>query len=249
MNTHSAFSLDLPASAAGALRLVIVENHAMLLEGLVALLKLEADFDIVGTACNALDGIALARQLAPDVIITDLSLGEHSGIQLIAEVRKLTPAAKVLVLTAHGGEEHIKGALSAGARGYVLKDTGRAELFQAIRAVGANHYFLCRRASKAVVSNFLPKGGVPNGSAPALLKPLTLTERECEIITLIAQGNCNRLIGCQLKRSIKTVAKHRANIMRKLGLRSAVDITRYAMFNDLIPPDELRRQVERQAVT
>lgn len=221
----------------------------MLLEGLVALLKLEADFHVVGTACNALDGIALARQLAPDVIITDLSLGDHNGIHLIAEVRKLTPAAKVLVLTAHGDEEHIKGALSAGACGYVLKDTGRAELVRAVRAVGANQYFLCGRASKAVVSNFLPKCGVSKGPSSALLKPPSLTERELEIIRLIAQGICNRRIGGRLKRSIKTIAKHRANIMRKLGLRSAVDITRYALCHDLIPPDEWQRQGWRQAVS
>lgn len=220
----------------------------MLLEGLVALLRLEPNFDVVGTAGNALDGIALARQVAPDVVIADLGLGDHSGIHLIAELRKVTPAVKVLVLTARDDEEHIRGALSAGALGYVLKDAGRAELVEAIRAVGANHHFLCGSVSKVVVSNFLPKRAVFRSSAPTTLQPITLTEREREIVSLIAQGISNRRIGCQLQRSIKTISKHRANIMRKLGLRSAVDITKYAMRYGLTPLGGWGGQAERQVV-
>jgi DNA-binding NarL/FixJ family response regulator len=236
------FPPALPVQAAGVLRLVIVEDHDMVREGLLTLLELEVDFDVVGAAGNALEGIALAHRLVPDVVITDLGLGEHDGIYLIAEVRKLVPAARILVLTAHGDHEHIRGALAAGARGYVLKDAGRPELVQAIRAVGANEYFLCGPVSNAVVSNFLAKGSVPEHSVAAPLTVMRLSEREREIAALIAQGVCNRRIGVQLQRSIKTVAKHRANIMRKIGAHSAAEITRFAVYHQLIPSDVIAQQ-------
>lgn len=215
-------------------RLVVVDDHAILREGLRALLALESDLDVVGEADNSEDAIAIVEQTQPDVVITDLALPHRSGIHVISQVRIVAPAARVLVLTVHKSEEYIKAALSAGADGYVLKDSSRADLLQGIRSIVLGQRYLCPPVSAQIVSGFL-NAGEPRG--PTSVQ--RLTDREREIITLIARGKSNKRIASQLLLSVKTIEKHRSNFMRKLELHNTAAVTMYAICNGLVSPDQV----------
>lgn len=231
----SLFTSPSPATGKGVLRLVIVDDHAIVRDCIRLLLALEPDFEVVGVGDSAEVGIELAQRLAPDVVITDMMLGGRDGAYLVAEVIKSVPSTKVLVLSARIEPHYVKAALLAGARGYLSKDAHRSELVQAIRTVISEYYLLCAPTSEAVISTFLKCGHLMNGPWSTLLRGCTLSPREREIVALIALGKSNRLMGEKLQLSIKTIAKHRCNAMRKLNLRSTADITAFAYFNGYIP--------------
>jgi DNA-binding NarL/FixJ family response regulator len=227
-----------PRRRFGKLRLILVDDHPVVRAGLHELLKLEADFDIIGEAGTAIEGIALALRMKPDIIITDISLGAKNGIYLITELGRLAPGSKVIVLTVHNDNEYIRAALAAGARGYVLKDSGRADLVQAIRSVDNDEYYMCPRVAQVVVSGYL----AGSFSASDLKMAYELTEREREVITLVAQGRSNKRIATHLDLSVKTVGKHRSNFMRKLNLHNCAAITMFAISHGLVSPDEVGQQ-------
>src|SRR5579871_838249 len=219
---RGAFSETNPA------RLILIDDHAILREGLIALSNMENDLKVVGQAATIAEGLLVAQSVQPDLIITDLALPGATGLQGIVEFRQRIPTAKVLVLTMYDSEEYIRAALSAGAHGYVLKDATRNELMQGVRAVLAGHRHLCSRASSRVVRSYL---GEQQASAPLAAG---VTGREREILAMIAAGLSNKRIAVQLKRSVKTVEKHRANLMRKLQLHNVADVTRFAMQSGLL---------------
>jgi DNA-binding NarL/FixJ family response regulator len=207
---------------------VLIDDHAILREGLIALSNMEIDLQVVGQAATLAEGIAVARATQPDLILTDLALAGATGLQGIVEYRSRIPAAKVLVLTMHDSEEYIRAALSAGAHGYVLKDATREELIKAMRAVLAGQRYLCSHASARIVRSYLGE----QTAAPPIAAGVTGRERE--ILAMIAAGLSNKQIASQIKRSVKTVEKHRANLMRKLQLHNVADVTRYAMQSGLL---------------
>ena len=216
-------------------RLVLVEDHAILREGLRALLELESDLKVVGEATNGLDALPTVESLAPCLVITDIALPGRSGIELIGCLRQLRHQAKILVLTAHNSEEYIRAALNAGAHGYVLKDASRAELLQAIRAVLGDQTYLCASVTAKVVTGYLrPKtDGLPPPSVELV------TEREREVLVRVALGRSNKLIARELILSVKTVEKHRANLMRKLTLHNTAAVTRFAIRNGMVTAADL----------
>jgi DNA-binding NarL/FixJ family response regulator len=216
------------------LRLVLVDDHAILREGLRALLALENDLEVVGEADNGDDGVAIVEREQPDVVITDLAMPQRTGIQVISRVRRVAPAVRVLVLTVHNGEEYIKAALAAGADGYVLKDSSRADLLQAIRTIVRGQRYLCAPVSAKIVSGFLGDSD-PRPAASVQ----HLTDREREILTLIALGKSNKRIALQLLLSVKTIEKHRSNFMRKLELHNTAGVTMFAICNGLVSPDQV----------
>lgn len=216
------------------LRLVLVDDHSILREGLRALLALESDLEVVGEADNGDDGVETVRREQPDIVITDLAMPQRTGIQVIARVRKVAPSVRVLVLTVHNGEEYIKAALSAGADGYVLKDSSRADLLQAIRTIVRGQRYLCAPVSAKIVSGFLGDGEPRPASSVQ-----HLTDREREILTLIALGKSNKRIALQLLLSVKTIEKHRSNFMRKLELHNTAGVTMFAICNGLVSPDQV----------
>jgi len=223
------------AAAKPPIRVVLVEDHAILREGLKALIELEADFHVVGefpSVDESLDGI---RDLQPDLVITDLALPGRSGIELLGEIRKLSPQTRKLVLTAHGNEEYIRAALNAGADGYVLKDANSVELNLAIRTVSAGQQFLCKAIASKILMGYL------SGDQRPPCAPVTqaITCREREVLTRIALGNSNKLIARELGVSPKTVEKHRSNLMRKLQLHNAAGITMFAIRNGMTGSEPL----------
>ena len=211
------------------IRIVLVEDHAILREGLKALIELESDFDVIGEFCSvdeSLDGI---RDLQPDIVVTDLGLPGRSGIELLSEIKRLSPTTRKLVLTAHENEEYIRAALNAGADGYVLKDANSAELMLGIRTVSLGQQYLCRAIATKILSGYLSGDQRP----ASVTATQSITGREREVLTRIALGNSNKLIARELGVSPKTVEKHRSNLMRKLQLHNAAAITMFAIRNGM----------------
>lgn len=223
--------IDATASAGSArISIVLVEDHLILKEGLVALLEIEQDLEIVGHAADAATAIDLVRSLRPAVLITDLSLVGESGISLISNVREVAPATASLVLTAHHEEEYFRAAMKAGALGFVLKDANRLELLHAIRSVAAGRQYLCSTLAGRVLSGYLRIAGEGSWETPID----QLTDREREVLARIAAGHANKTIASGLAISVKTVEKHRANLMRKLGLHNSAEVTMFAVRYGLI---------------
>ena len=217
-------------AAGSKTRIVLVEDHAILRDGLRALLELESDLAVVGSVGNADAAVALVRELQPQLIISDVTLPGRSGMALIGELLAINPDSRLLVLTAHSAEEYIRAALNAGAHGYVLKDSGREDLIRAIRAVVSGRQFLCASVAAKVVSGFV------SGLAPkrALATEGLVTGRERQVLTRIALGQSNKSIARELGLSVKTIEKHRANLMRKLTLHNTAAVTLYALRHGFI---------------
>ena len=212
------------------LSLLLVDDHAILRDGLRSLLELQPDFHVVGEAGTFSEAAGLAASLQPDIVLTDIGLPDRSGLLLVHELRQTCPAARVILLTAHASEEFIRAGLDARADGYVLKDSGHAELIAAIRTVAAGQSFLCKSVASRVLSTYL-NPGAQRGSQDPLH---AITAREREVLTRIAWGQSNKVVARALNLSVKTVEKHRANLMRKLALHNAADITRFALNHGLL---------------
>jgi DNA-binding NarL/FixJ family response regulator len=232
-DTRSAAVLNGDSEAKPRIRIVLVEDHAILRDGLKALIEIESDFDMVGDFCRVEESLDGIRDLQPDIVLMDLSLPGRSGIELLAEIRRLSPRTRKLVLTAHDTEEYIRAALNAGADGYVLKDANGAELMLAIRTVSLGQQFLCKAIAGKILSGYLSGDQRPFSPAAAQ----SITEREREVLTRIALGNSNKVIARELGVSPKTVEKHRSNLMRKLQLHNAAAITMFAIRNGMTSSD------------
>ena len=211
------------------IRIALVEDHENLRNGLKVLIEFEPDFVVVGEFdCveQSLNGI---RDLRPDIVLANLTFPGRSGIELLAEIGRLSPLTRKLVLTLHDSEQYIRAALNAGADGYVLMDATGAELMQAIRTVSVGRQYLCNAIAGKILSDYL--SGDRRPSCPAVAQ--SITGREREVLTRIALGNSNKLIARELGVSPKTVEKHRSNLMRKLQLHNAAAITMFAIRNGM----------------
>jgi DNA-binding NarL/FixJ family response regulator len=230
---EAARNLPLRPKCATRTRLVLVEDHAILRDGLTSLLDLEADLSIVGAFDSIESGLEGIQRLQPDVVVLDLALPSGSGIDLLGEIPRLSPGSRKLVLTGNDDEAAIRAALGAGADGYLLKDASRAELLLAIRTVSSGQRFLCKAVASKVLSGFL----TGDKQTPSAIIADSITAREREVLVRIAQGHSNKAIARELGLSPKTVEKHRSNLMRKLQLHNAAAITMYAIRNGLSGSD------------
>ena len=211
-------------------RIVIAEDHTILREGLRALLSSDSDWEVVGEARDGQEAIRSVEKFKPHLILTDLSMPRMNGLDAIREIKRKSPETKILILTVHKTEEYIQAALEAGANGYVLKDSSHSELSLAIRNVLEGKYFISPEISGKII------GGYLQGKKP--VKPTTsfetLTQREKSILKLIAEGNKNKEIADFLCISVKTVEKHRANLMQKLDIHNISDLTALAIEKGLL---------------
>jgi DNA-binding NarL/FixJ family response regulator len=212
-------------------RLVFLDGRALLREGLKALIDPEPEFEIAGDFGGAAEGLTGVRRLQPDVVLMDLALPGGSGCGLLAEIKDLAPRARTLVLTAHDGEEDIRAALKAGADGYMLKEANQAELLPAIRAVSAGQQFLCQGVTSQILGRYL--SGVKLPQRPAKLSR-HITRRERQVLARIALGDSNKTIARDLSLSVRTIEKHRSNLMRKLNLHNAAALTLFALRGGLV---------------
>lgn len=223
-------SLSEPVPSGARVRILLIENHTILRDGLRALLDLEGALQVVGSTGDTSTAVDSVRALKPALVISDVLFPDLSGPATIRALLALDLAPRVLVLTAADGEEHIRAALNLGVHGYVLKDSGCGDLIRAIRTVMSGNHYLCPAVAAKVVSGFV--GGFE--SRPQVNCQNLVTGRERQVLTRIALGQSNKLIARDLALSVKTVEKHRANLMRKLTLHNAAAVTRFALSHGLI---------------
>ena len=212
------------------MRIVLADDHTILREGLRALLSADPKFEIVGEAADGCEVVRCVEKLGPDLVLMDLSMPRMTGMDAIREIKRRYPVTKIIALTVHRSEEYLRTTLQAGADGYVLKDATHDELMMAIQSVLEGKTYLSHSVSKKVIEGYLKskEGQMPNSTLELL------SHREREVLKLIAEGYKNKEIAANLCISIKTVEKHRTNLMKKLDLHNAAALTAYAIEQDLV---------------
>lgn len=211
-------------------RILIVEDHPLLRAGLQALLSQEDDIEIIGEADIGRDGILNGGLAKPHLVLMDLSMLGMNGFEAIHDIKRRYPDTRVLVLTVHKTEEYIHESLRAGANGYILKDATQEELRIAIRSVLKGKTYLSPDISAKVINGYLGTDKSSNAASGWN----TLTHREREVLKLVGEGNPNKFIANYLNLSVKTVEKHRSNLMKKLDLHNASTLTAYAIEKGLV---------------
>jgi DNA-binding NarL/FixJ family response regulator len=211
-------------------RIVIAEDHTILREGLRALISSSSNYEVVGEVGDGREAIRCVEKIKPDLILTDLSMPRMNGMEAIREIKKRSPETKVVVLTVHRAEEYILATLGAGAEGYVLKDSTQSELMMAVKNVLSGRHYISPGISEKVIEGYLEGRKSLKTHTPWE----TLTQREREILKLIAEGYRNKEIASYLCISVKTVEKHRANLMEKLDLHNVSSLTAFAIEKGLI---------------
>jgi DNA-binding NarL/FixJ family response regulator len=210
---------------------VIAEDHTILRAGLKALLMTNPTFEIVGEADNGRDAIRRVIELKPDLVIIDLSMPGMNGMDAVREIKDRMPEVKALVLTIHSEEEYVLASLQAGANGYVLKDATQNELLIAVERVIEGKTYLSPEITDKVVNSYLNTSSV---NREPVTRWDTVTQRERQILKLIAEGHTNKSMAEYLCISVKTVEKHRANLMKKLDLHNVSALTTYALEKGII---------------
>ncbi|MFQ5340878.1 MAG: response regulator [Anaerolineae bacterium] len=210
------------------IRILIADDHGVLRAGLRALLNAEPDVEVVGEAADGHEVLRLARALNPDVVLLDISMPGPGGIEVTRQVKQALPDTRVLILTVHEDESLLREAIQAGAAGYIIKRAVESELINAIHAVWRGDVYIHPAMTRALLQDVAP----PHATDETLVEPLT--RRETEVLQLIAQGYTNRQVAETLTISVRTVETHRANLMDKLGLRSRVELVRYAREHNLL---------------
>ncbi len=212
------------------IKVLVVDDHAIMRDGIRALLNLHDDIEIVGEASEGNEAIQKAQELAPDVIVMDIAMPRMDGLEATRRITKQNPKAKVLMLTQHDNREYILSAIRAGSAGYIPKRALGSELVSAIRAIYRGDSFLYPSAATALIDDYRQQ----TQTADAYDQ---LTPREREILKLIAEGHTSREIAEKLFISLKTVMGHRTKIMEKLGLRNRTELIKYAMRKGLVSID------------
>lgn len=213
------------------LRILIVDDHAVVRRGVRSLLESEPGWEISAEATTGREAVEIARRLQPDVVVLDLSLPELNGLDATRQILKDSPRTEILVLTMHHSEELTRDALQAGARGFVLKSDADQSLIAAVKSLREHKPFLSSRVTEFVLDDYLRRTGALENVARE-----GVTAREREIIQLLAEGKSNKEAASTLGISVKTIEAHRANIMRKLRFRSLSELVRYAIRNRIVQP-------------
>ena len=215
------------------IRVLLVEDHAIVRKGVYFLLDSQSDIEVVGEASNGHEALAATRELQPDVVVMDINMPELNGLEATRQISKLYPEVKVLVLTMYSNEEYVLQLLQAGAAGYIVKQSIPDELLSAIRAVSNGDAFLSPSVSRNLIDEYLRYA--PSESK---MEPYDrLTDREREVMQLLVEGYSTKEIGKKLNISGKTVGVHRVNLMEKLEIQTVPDLVKYALRKGMISLD------------
>lgn len=212
----------------GKIKLFIVDDHQMMIDGIVSLLKDEKKFEITGTALNGMEALKKIEKNFPDILLTDVSMPEMGGIELCKEIKQKFSTIKVLVLTMYNDREIVNEILQAGANGYILKNTGKQELLEALESLNRNDAYYSSEVVNALIEN------MKNPIKEKQIYSSDLTEREIEIVRLIVKEFSSAEIAEKLFISPRTVETHRKNILRKTGVKNIVGLIKYAYDNKLV---------------
>jgi DNA-binding NarL/FixJ family response regulator len=211
------------------IRILIADDHEMMRHGVRTVLESKPGMRVCGEASNGREAVAKSLALKPDVVILDVSMPLLNGLEAARQIHKALPRAEILIFTMHESEQLVYEAMSAGARGYVLKTDANPTLVSAVETVAKHKPFFTSKVSDLMLKNLQEPRARESGSMP-------LTRREREILQLVAEGKTSRQIATLLSISVKTADTHRANLMRKLDLHSVSELVRYAIRNKVISP-------------
>jgi two-component system response regulator NreC len=214
-------------------RVLLADDHAVLRSGLRLLLTSQNEFEVVGEAASGTETLTLAEQLQPDLILLDLSMPALGGLDALPALRKLVPLARILILTMHDDPQYLRQALKHGASGYVLKKAADAELLSAMRGVLRGEVYVHPSMTRILLEDMLPE----SQSTSEKDTWSNLSEREQEVLKMVALGHTSAEIASQLNLSAKTVETYRTRGMEKLGLRTRAALVRFALQNGLIKGD------------
>lgn len=206
------------------IRILLAEDHQTVREGVKMIVDAQADMETIGEAGDGRAAVRLAQELQPDIIVMDVSMPEMNGLKATEKLKQVCPQVKVLTLTRHTEDGYLQQLLRAGASGYVLKQSAPAELIHAIRTIAAGNTYLDPAITEKVVGRYVGKRAGENTPSRG-----GISDREAEVLRLIAWGHSNKDIAVRLSISVKTVEVHKANTMKKLGLSSRIDIVRFAL--------------------
>ena len=214
------------------IRVLVADDHTIVRKGLCSLLEAKPDIEVVGEAEDGREAVEKVEALLPDVVLMDITMPRLNGLEATRQIKRLFPKVKIVALTMYTNEEYIQQFLQAGASGYVVKQAAPAELMSAIQAVYRGDSFLSPLISRTVIDEYLKRTEPAASSEEA-----KLTDREREVLQLIAEGYSNREIAQKLQISIKTAGVHRTNLMEKLGIHNVTDLVKYALRKGIIRLD------------
>ena len=213
-------------------RILLVDDHQVVRRGVAGIIgDARPEWEVCGEASTGREGVAAAATLKPDVVVMDISMPDMNGLEATREILKDNPGSEVLILSMHESEQLVHDILSAGARGYILKQDAGNELIAALEAVRQHKLFFTSKVSEVVLSGYL---GRTAAEAPAEAQFSRLSPRELQIVQLVAESKSNKEVATILKISVKPVESHRAHIMEKLGLHSVAELVRWAIRNNIV---------------
>ena len=225
-----------PETMEKKIKILIVDDHAIVRQGLHALIEAQEGLEVVAEAENGRDAVQKAHDLVPDVVLMDIAMPILNGIEATRQIKRLNPGVKVLALTMYNDESYIFQILKSGASGYLIKECSASELIAAIRSVNSGNPYFSPVISRKIMDTYLREDGEKNSAR----EPDKLTNREKEVLQLIAEGYTNNEIGGFMKISVKTVETHRAHIMNKLDLHDMAGLIKYAIKKGLVVLDNAR---------
>jgi DNA-binding NarL/FixJ family response regulator len=214
------------------MNVVLVDDHALVRAGISTLINQIPDFTVVAEASNLLEALELVRQLRPHVLVTDITLGEENGLDLVPRVLADSPRTRIVILSMHASEELVAEALRLGASAYLLKESAPNELEIALRAVLRDESYMSPSVSRKMIDRFVRPA--PAAAAVADKQPDILTPRQQQILTMIASRKSTKEIAYELDLSEKTIAAHRAQIMERTGVRDLVGLVLWAVKHGLV---------------
>jgi len=212
------------------LRVLLVDDHALVRAGIRSLLQELPDVEVVAEASDGTQALQIAEREQPDVVLMDIAMKGMNGLEAAAKLRERQPGVKVVILSMHTSEEYVLLALRAGAAAYLIKDSATAELGLALNSVMRGETYLSPAISRQVVDGYVQRVGTGAGADP-------LTQRQREVLKHIAEGRSTKEIAFELDLSVKTIETHRAQIMERLGIRDVAGLVRYAMRVGIVPPE------------
>ncbi len=207
----------------------VADDHAIVRDGLVALLRAHSGFEVLGTAANGREAVSEVLRLAPRVVVLDISMPELSGIEAARQIHAALPHVAIVILTMHSGAQHVFQALEAGVRGYLLKESASVEIIDAVRAVEQGRRFLSRKVAEIVADGIGDHHDVSGLDS--------LSKREREVLRLVVDGNSSARIGALLHLSPKTVDSYRSRLMQKLQVKQLAGLVKFAVQHGLTTPD------------
>lgn len=214
------------------IRIVLVDDHALVRQGFRRILEDDPELEVAGEAGNGLDAVALVKKTDPDVVVMDMAMPEMNGLHATMEMVKQRPDIKVLILSMYADEQYVRNALDAGAKGYILKNAIENDLVRAVKAVAAGEQYLSPELSTLLIR------AIKTGAFSKATDPYDkLTQREKQVLQLIAHGKSNKEIAVMLDLSVNTVAVHRANLMSALGVHKTAELVLFAVRKGLVLPE------------